>query len=205
MSNSTYDAGDTLARRAAALSGPNADAPALFAFTDPVRTPDPAALARGLPPGCGLILRTFGRPELRAAAYELADIARDRALMLLISADPQLALRCGAQGVHWPETFLGRAARWRGAFSLVTASAHGPSALRRAQTVADCIFVSPIFPSNSPSAGRALGPFRAAAYARRSIKPVYALGGVNARTIGRLKGLGLSGVGAVAGAARAQS
>lgn len=143
------------------------------------------------------MLRTFGRPALEDQAAALADIARRRGLTLLIAADPDLAQRSGAAGVHWPQARLAEAALWRGRFTVMTASAHDPQAARRAARVCDLVFVSPVFESNSPSAGRPMGLFRAAAYARRTPAPVYALGGVSLKTAARLRGLGLSGAAAV--------
>lgn len=192
-----YDAAARLARLAMRLDGPRGRLPALFALTDSERTPDPLALAQALPPGCGLILRTFGRPKLEALAGTLADIARARGLVFLIAADPELAARCGADGVHWPERMLARAARAR--FRVMTASAHGPGAIRRAAGLVDAVLVSTAFASASPSAGAPLGVFRIAAAARRAPLPVYALGGISARTLPRLDGLGISGAAAVAG------
>jgi thiamine monophosphate synthase len=192
-----YDAADRLARLAMRLDGLRGRLPALFALTDPDRTPDPLALAQALAPGTGLILRTFGRPQLEAVAGELADIARARGLVFLIAADPDLAARCGADGVHWPERMLAQAARAR--FPVMTASAHGSAAIRRAAGLVDAVLVSTAFTSASPSAGRPMGPFRLAAAARRACVPVYALGGVTQATLPRLAGLGLSGAAAVAG------
>ncbi|MGX6649160.1 thiamine phosphate synthase [Maricaulaceae bacterium MS644] len=195
----TYDGLARLARRAQTLRPDSAAAPALFILTDPARTRDSISLAERVPEGCGLILRTYGRASIEAAAFPLAEVARARGFALLISADPQLALRAGAHGVHWPQWSLSQAHRpWPGA--LVTASAHDPHALRRAQTFADAVLVSTVFPSQSPSAGRPMGAFRLAAWARRSAAPVYGLGGVNDATIRRLRGLAISGV-AVVGAA----
>lgn len=199
MVNPTYAAARELARRADALQGPRPPAPRLFAFTDPDRTPDLRTLARALPPGSGLVLRTFGRADLQAAAFPLSKIAQTRALVLLVAAEPELALQCGAAGVHWPEARIHEAARWRTRFEIMSASAHDPSAARRAAAVCDLVFVSPTFASASPSAGRPLGPFRMAAYARRSASPVYALGGVTRRTAPRLNGLGLAGFAAIDG------
>lgn len=194
----TYDGVGDLARRADRLA-PDNPAPGLFVLTDPERTPDVVALARRTPPGCGLVLRTFGRTDIESCAFALGELSRERGFHLLISADPGLALRCGAAGVHWPEWSLAQARRpWPGA--LVTASVHRPGALRRAQAFADALFVSTVFSSNSPSAGRPMGPMRLAAWARRSCVPVYALGGVTRAKIGRLSGLGVGGV-AVVGAA----
>jgi thiamine-phosphate pyrophosphorylase len=61
----------------------------------------------------------------------------------------------------------------------------------------DAVLVSPVFESRSLSAGRALGPLRFARMARGARLPVYALGGVTARTARRLAGTGASGVAAV--------
>lgn len=192
-----YDAAERLARLAMRLDGPRGRLPALFALTDPDRTPDPLALARALPPGTGLILRTFGRPELEALAGDLAGIARARGLVFLVAADPELAARCGADGVHWPERMLALAAR--ACFPIMTASAHGPGAIRRAAGLVDAVLVSTAFASASPSASPPMGVFRLAAAARRARVPVYALGGINAATLPRLNGLGISGAAAVAG------
>lgn len=192
-----YDAADRLARLAMRLDGPRGRLPALFALTDPERTPDPLALARTLAPGTGLILRTFGQSKLEALAGELAGIARARGLVFLVAADPDLAARSGADGVHWPERMLGHAARAR--FAVMTASAHGPCAIRRAAGLVDAVLLSTAFASSSPSAGRPMGPFRLAAAARRARVPVYALGGITEASLPRLTGLGLSGAAAVAG------
>lgn len=80
----------------------------------------------------------------------------------------------------------------------MTAAAHGEAAIRRAR-MAGCgaVIVSTVFASNSASAGRPMGPIRFAALVRRAGLPVYALGGVNAKTVRRLLGSGAAGVAAV--------
>jgi thiamine monophosphate synthase len=199
MAVRTYDGLARLASRAQKLRADSTPAPGLFILTDPQRTPDPVSLAEHIPEGCGLILRTFGRASMEAAAFPMAAIARARGVSLLISADPDLASRAGAHGVHWPQWSLAQAHRpWPGA--LVTASAHDPHALRHAQPFADAILVSTVFASHSPSAGRPMGPFRLAAWARRSKAPVYGLGGVTGVTVKRLTGLGVGGAAAVGAA-----
>ena len=194
----TYDAARLLASQAERLDGERDGLPALFAFTDPVRTPDLLNLAKALPPGAGLVLRSFGRAEIEAQAFELSAIAHERGLILLTAADPDLARRCGAHGVHWPQARLAQGARARHG-GLITASAHCPAAARRAAGLADAVFVSTAFASRSPSAKRPLGPFRLAAYTARCPKPVYALGGINTKSINRLIGLGLAGAAAIDG------
>jgi len=196
MASLGYDGADTLASLAGRLNPHNQALPALFAFTDPVRTPDPLALAERLPLGSGLIFRSFGQTKLKALAAPLAALCQARGVMCLIAAEPELAQAVGADGVHWPQARLTGAAV-RCSSGLISTSVHSPQALRRAQRLADLAFVSAVFASNSPSAGRAMGVFRARTYTARTSLPVYALGGVNMRTVKRLNRLGISGVGAV--------
>ncbi len=191
-----YDDTARLASRAARLEGPRGPLPALFCLSDPDRTPDLMALAHALPAGVGLILRTFGKPEIRQQADDVVRLRHQAGGLCLISADPDLARQAGADGVHWPERLL-TGANVRRTQGLVSTSAHSPQALRRAGRLADLAFVSTVFPSNSPSATRPMGPFRLAACAARSTLPVYALGGMTSRTIRRLENLGISGAGAI--------
>ncbi|MBI1186413.1 MAG: thiamine monophosphate synthase [Alphaproteobacteria bacterium] len=190
----------TIARQLSAETGARGSPPLLF-LTDPARTPDPVAIAARLPAGAGVIYRHFGAADRRGTAAALAAVCRTRGLALLIAADPDLAMATGAAGVHWPERLIpGR----RHGFPLETAATHGAEALARAARAGlDAALLSPVFPSRSAPAGRPLGPMRAAGLAQRAGLPVYALGGVNARSARRLKGLGFSGiaaVGAIAGA-----
>ena len=57
--------------------------------------------------------------------------------------------------------------------------------------------VSAIFPSNSASAGKPLGPMRLAQIVRLARSPVYALGGVNQVTAARLLATGVVGIAGV--------
>lgn len=192
-----YDAQAGLARLASRVRGRiQLDLPALLALTDPVRTADPLCFARALAPGTGLIYRHFGAPGRLETGFRLAQIAREGGLCLLVSADPELADRIGAAGIHWPEEFIHQAwaRRMRGDRRLFTASAHGPAAVFRAERAGvDAVLHSTVFASGSASAGRPHGAFAAAALARASRIPLYPLGGVNARTGPRLVGLGFAG------------
>ena len=174
--------------------------PAVFFVTDPDRTPDPVAVAARLPAGTGVIFRGFGRPDAEATARALAKVARVRRLILLIGADPVLAIKVGAAGVHLPERDLGLLRRIRAHHPqwIITVAAHSPWALARAKTVgADAALYSAIFPSRSASAGAPLGPTRLGLMLGGSGVPVYALGGVNGATAARLIGTGAAGFAAV--------
>lgn len=152
-----------------------------------------------------MVYRAFGVSGAADQAWRLRAIARRRGLMLLIGADSRLAAAIGAHGVHLPERLAHRAGRLKVAHPrwLVTAAAHGLSAARRAiRAGADAVVVSPVFASNSPSAGSPLGPHRLAAIARQTGGPVYGLGGVKDENAPRLLDTGLSGLAAVEGLAR---
>jgi thiamine-phosphate pyrophosphorylase len=173
--------------------------PAVLAFTDPARTPDPIALAQALPRGCGLVYRSFGAPEARAIAEELATIARRRGLILLIGQDIGLARIIGAHGVHLPERLAALSGPLRRAHPrwIVTSAAHSARAARVADS--DAVVISPAFPSRSASAGPAWGPLKLAQLVRTAGKPAYALGGVTDATASRLRMTSVVGVAAVDG------
>ena len=170
--------------------------PPVLAFTDPWRGAAPLDLAACLPAGWGLVYRHFGAPDRNATANRLAWLARRRGLILLIGADPVLAARVGADGVHWPQARAGEARHWAGRFRLMTASAHHASDLLGPQPRAiDARVLSTVFPSDSPSAGQAMGAIRFRMICHRSDMPVYALGGVTAESAQRVaKHSGLAAV-----------
>ncbi|MBK6704150.1 MAG: thiamine phosphate synthase [Caulobacteraceae bacterium] len=170
--------------------------PSLYFFTDPVRTPDPVAVVRGLPRGTAVVYRHFGADDRVRVARRLAALCRSRGLVLLIGADAYLAKACGADGVHWPERLM--PSERGGAFRIVMAAAHDAKAVARANaTGLDACVLSPIFPSASASAQSELGLFSASQIARESAIPVIALGGVTAANASRLSGRGFAGVAAV--------
>lgn len=181
--------------RAKGRGGGKPPLPPLFLVTDPKRTPHPVRLARRLPRGAGVIYRGFGVAKAARTAAKLRLVCARRGLLLLTgSGDPRLR----GVGAHLPERLAARARRFRRGGVLVTAAAHGEAAIRRAR-MAGCgaVIVSTVFASNSASAGRPMGPIRFAALVRRAGLPVYALGGVNAKTVRRLLGSGAAGVAAV--------
>ncbi|HVY33724.1 MAG TPA: thiamine phosphate synthase [Caulobacteraceae bacterium] len=100
--------------------------------------------------------------------------------------------------MHLPERLALRARRWRRPGLLITAAAHSEPAIRRARLAGcDAVLVSAVFASSSPSAGRPMGAVRFAALVRRARMPVYALGGIDARTAARLLSSGAAGLAAV--------
>ncbi|MGA7675667.1 MAG: thiamine phosphate synthase [Rhizomicrobium sp.] len=189
-----------LARAAARLAAHARYAlPALVLFTDDERLSNPLAAARALPRGSMVVVRA--RDGLRRAtlARAMNELARARALIVLIAGDGALAAACGADGVHLPEAHLGEAAHWRARRRsfLITASVHSLAALAKAKSV-DAVFLSPVFPTASHPGRAALTSVRANAIARTAGVPVYALGGVEPRNAGLLSGFaGIAAIGAL--------
>jgi thiamine-phosphate pyrophosphorylase len=174
--------------------------PRLFFFTDPSRVLDPEAVLRRLPRGAGVVYRAFGAPDAVQRGRRLVRIARRRGLMLLAGADAQLASRIGADGVHLPERAAHAATSLKQARPgwIVTSAAHSATAIVRARRAGvGAVFVSPVFPSASRSAGRPLGQVRFAELVRAARLPVFALGGIDADTARRIVRTGAAGFAAV--------
>jgi thiamine-phosphate pyrophosphorylase len=166
--------------------------PTAFFMTDPKRTPDPVSIVARLPAGWGVIYRHFGAADRVAVGARLARICRQQRLVLLVSADPKLARRIGADGVHWPQARLSARRRQPGQQPgspglIETASAHSRRALVAAwRNGVDAVIVSTVFASHSATAAAPMGVLRFRGMARASPLPVYALGGIGADTAGRI-------------------
>ncbi|ESQ80904.1 thiamine phosphate synthase [Asticcacaulis sp. YBE204] len=176
--------------------------PPLFFFTDPKRTPHPEEIVAHLPEGAGIIYRHFGDRHAGAHARVLKTLSEDNGLKLLIGEDEALAEEIVADGVHLREQSLWRAADLRKAHPewLLTAACHGCETLD-ASDIADLdgVFVSPIFPSASPSA-QGVSPIGLKGIQRfcdLSPVPVLGLGGIGADNAESLMHSGLAGFGAI--------
>ena len=158
--------------------------PGAFFLTDPERTPDPVSVLRTLPPATGVIYRHFGAENRHETAKALRDLCSGKGIPFLIANDPDLAMKVGADGVHWPEVNAPNARKWRGRFIFQTQSAHSPRGLREA--ICDAVLYSTVFPSHSPSAKQAIGAVRFRKAVLPGTKLVYGLGGINSRTAGQI-------------------
>ncbi|WP_310000668.1 thiamine phosphate synthase [Caulobacter segnis] len=174
--------------------------PNLLFFTDPARVADPEAVAERLPRGAGIVFRAFAAADAVDQGRRLRAIANARGLLLLAGAHPGLAEGIGADGLHMPERLAGEIPKLRAEHGryLITVAAHDLAAVQAAEKAgADAVIGSPVFPSNSPSAGRPLGVEGLKALVSATALPVYALGGVRADTVAQLTGSGVVGIAAV--------
>ena len=186
--------------RAQGRAAPNL--PPLLFFTDPRRTPRPWETAARLPPGSGVVFRSFGAGDAPETARRLREATRRGGSLLLIGLDADLAEAVEADGVHLPERALDRAPAlaaahpgWR-----ITGAVHSAEALALAGGL-DAAVLSPVFMAGGASAGRpVLGVEGFGGLVREAKRPVYALGGIdggNARDLIGSGACGLAGVSAI--------
>ena len=178
--------------------------PDAILMTDEKRLADPVPVIGGLPANSAVIFRHYGAPDREKLAIRLTAAARKHGVKILIAADARLALKVGADGLHLPEALAAQGPGvwrlWRRPDWLVTAAAHSPGALFRAERAgADAVLLAPVFATASHPHTRPLGTLRFSAWCRQSPIPVYALGGVNPINRRRLKDSGTRGIAGISG------
>jgi thiamine-phosphate pyrophosphorylase len=184
--------------------GPRSSLPPLVLMTDDDRLADPLAAARALPRGSMVVVRARNAHRLSELSRTILKLARRNRLAVLVAGDPLLAAFLGVDGIHLPEARMREAAHWRARFPslLITTVAHSSRALLCAQSLpVDAVFLAPIFATKSHPDRIALTPLRANLIAQTASKPVYALGGIDARNARRLAPnifAGIAAIGALA-------
>ncbi len=176
--------------------------PALWLVSDTLRLPDPGDAILRLPTGSGFIFRHYDQPRREAMARALMRLCRKRRIVFVLAGDWRMALRVGADGVHFPERLAHqtRALRAVKPDAMVTVAAHGLRSMQRAHHFgADAILLSPVFATQSHPGDAVLGPVRFARAAHRFSVPVIALGGLNSGNARRLKGSGAAGIAGISG------
>lgn len=128
--------------------------------------------------------------DLREPARILREVTRRVGALLIINGNIELALECGADGVHVPLTEIETA---RLAFDWVSTPTHSDAEVTRAADAgATAILVSPIF--DTPNKGPARGVAALRAARERFSGVIYALGGVDAARASSCKNAGADGV-----------
>ena len=173
----------------------------LILMSDP-RLADIEAAATALPHGSCVIYRHFGAESREMIANSLRQICFARSHQFLIGNDPELAITCGADGVHFAQKSAGQVTLWQARCPdwLLTIAAHDQESVERANAMpVHAVTLSPIFESDSPSADSPLGIDAFCALISRANHPVFALGGVNSGNFGQLSGTGAAGIAGVSG------
>ena len=133
-----------------------------------------------LPVRAGMVFRHYSTPvEDRAVlGQRIAEICRDRGLMLAVARDATLAERLGARLVHKPDE--------PGALPC-SVPVHDTGEAEAARTAgASLVFVGPVYPTRSHPGGEALGGERAAELAGMCGCPAIALGGMDSERFAEL-------------------
>jgi thiamine-phosphate pyrophosphorylase len=156
-------------------------------------------VVRRLPAGCAVIYRHFGEPK---AAKELRELTQEQGRQFLIGNDPELAEHVRADGVHFArDAKLSGPIQWRAKRPdwIITMAGLKDGAYLAPLESLDALFISSIFPSQSPSAGTPIGAQALKDRCARLPVPIYALGGVTAGTASQLKDTGATGLAAIEG------
>lgn len=137
-----------------------------------------------LPRGGGVVFRHYATPagERRRLFARMAQVARRRRLVLV---------RAGAQAMRGEDGIHNRQQTGRGLATFAVHDVRDAVSARRAGV--DLVFVSPVFATQSHPRAKGLGVARLGLLLRSIRMPTVALGGMDARRFGRLRGLRLHG------------
>ena len=174
--------------------------PLTFYMTDDQRLLDPLPQISTLKQGSGVIFRHYRTKRRRDLGKIIKKFCLKRGLLFFVAKDLSLAQDLNADGLHVPEHMLDQdpmSVRLWGSKKnkLITASAHTEKALLKCHRLkVDAVFVSPVFPTQSDSEKTALGVIQFQKIAFRKSIPVFALGGINKKSVMRLKNTRITGI-----------
>lgn len=172
----------------------------MILMTDSARLPEPEAIISKLPSGSIVIFRDYDRPDRGQYARQLREHAKACGHLFLVAGDVAFARSIGADGIHLPEYMVFQRRLNLFGFSYVTAACHSRRALCAAVKMGvDMALVSPVFATKSHPDAAPLGVHRLSRLMQGVDIPIAALGGINGRTAGQLKALGLSAVAGISG------
>ena len=166
-------------------------------MTDPKRIPDVREAAAQLPRRAAIIYRHFGSKDKLEDAKYLRQITFEREQQFLIGADPELAIKVGADGVHFrrdakvsgPALWRQRCPHW-----LISMAGIKSGTYEGELSVLDGLLISSVFPSQSSSAGEPIGLSAFEQKVQSLPLAVFALGGINKKTAPKLLGSGAAGI-----------
>lgn len=167
-------------------------------MTDPKRTPNVLRSAARLPKASTIIYRHFGASDKNAVATALRQICFVNQIQFLIAQDEQLAMETGADGLHLPEKYLAHATKLRARYPewLLSGAVHSEASLQNTKGL-DAVILSPVFLSDSTSAGNPIGVERFDKITNQTPLPVFALGGITCANVSQLLESGASGIAGV--------
>lgn len=184
----------------------------LYAIVDPLDTGrDPLALTRAMLAGGARLLQLRSKTTATGALLAIANTVRDLTAgvgaTFIVNDRADVALACGADGVHLGQDDLPVAAARSvlGPDKLIGFSTHSETQLGDAHANgADYLAFGPIYATTSKSAANpVLGCERLAAARRLSAAPLVAIGGITAATAPAVLAAGADAVAIIAAIVRA--
>jgi len=180
---------------------PSRLSPLVF-MTDPERVPNTEKVIKNLPKGAAVIYRHFGWPDRLSEAATLRQITFALGQQFLIGADAELAVKVGADGVHFrrdaalaqPKLWRQRCPDW-----IISMAGLKSGDYSGDLSVLDGLLVSSVYKSQSPSAGNPIGIEAFKHQVKAHPCPVFALGGINSQTASQLIGSGAAGLAGIEG------
>ncbi len=142
------------------------------------------------------------RDAFLAEARQICALCRQYGVPFIVNDDLDIALACGADGVHVGQDDMPAAEvrRRAGRRLIVGVSAHTPEEARQAEAAgADYLGAGAVFGSATKTDASLLTPAGLQAVCAAVHIPVVAIGGVNARNILQLQGSGAAGAAVVSG------
>ena len=146
--------------------------------------------------------------ELFALTKKVLSAARPHGTKVLVNSRWDIAKTAKADGVHLNANGIpvGVVRKEAGKNFLIGYSAHSLSeAIAVRKEGADFITYSPIFKTRKPFRIKPKGILNLKIITRKTGIPVYALGGINARNVGKLANAGIRGVAVISAVAKSQN
>ena len=146
-----------------------------------------------------------GGGELFAEARQMLYLCRELGVPLFVNDRLDIALACGADGVHLGQSDLpvAEARRLAPRPFIIGASARTPEDAERAvRDGADYLGVGAVFPTGSKEDAQVIGLDGIRAITRAAAVPVVAIGGVSLDNLGEVMACGADGVAVISAAVR---
>lgn len=174
--------------------------PKMFFFTDRKRIANVFDVVENLPENSAIIIREYDlkADERLSFAKQIIVIAHRKNLKVLVGKDWNLAEEIGADGVHFSDLdqdFMIPKNRHK---LILSYSCHQTESIIKAEKLnVDLVFYSPIFASKSHPNQQPVGINGLRNFTKKTLLPVYALGGIDEKNIKLLKNTNISGVGGI--------
>ena len=144
--------------------------------------------------------KTLGFDEFLHEAKEISALCRKRNVKCVINDNAEIAVRCGADGVHVGQSDISvsKARKMLGDGAVIGATVKTlDQAIRARDEGADYLGVGAVFNTGTKLDTAVISHDLLREICEKSALPVVAIGGINAENLNQLKGIGISGIAVV--------